>query len=230
MRDSTPAGLPVRADRRGRTLVGPRDFALAKGKGKPFSSPGWIFELKYDGYRCFAVHDGTARMISRQGAEISRSFPELIEGLAQLPDGTAIDGEIVMVDDSGRQQFDRLFNRVAVSHRSSVMRASRVTPATLFAWDLLFLAGRDMRELPLLSRKLALRDALAGLPRLELATHITGDGRRLYSEAVALDFEGIVAKRANSPYIAGITPDWLKIPTPVGREHAVVRSRRLHSH
>jgi bifunctional non-homologous end joining protein LigD len=228
VRDPTPAGFRTPVDRRERTLVGPRDFALVKGRGRPFSSPGWIFELKYDGYRCFALRDGAARMISRQGAEMSRTFPELLDGLMLMPDGTAIDGEVVMLDDSGRPQFDRLFNRVAISHRSSVMRASRITPATLFAWDLLFLGGRDMRGLPLLTRKLALREALGDLPRVQYAGHIAGDGSRLYREAVSLEFEGIVAKRANSRYIAGITADWLKVTTPKGRENAALRARPTH--
>jgi bifunctional non-homologous end joining protein LigD len=205
-------------------------LALLVDRARPFSAPGWIFELKYDGYRCLArVEDGNPQLISRQGWDMSGAFPELTVELATLPEGTAIDGELVMLDQNGHPQFDELMGRAAVSRRDSVARASRTRPGAIFAWDLLMYAGEDMRNLPLVARKDALDVALAGLKRINIAAHVHQDGERLYKEAEFLELEGIVAKRADSTYKAGRTEDWLKIKTPIGREREARRMEHRRS-
>ena len=191
---------------------------------RPFSAPGWIFELKYDGYRCLARHDvNEPQMISRQGWNMTRAFPELTIELETLPEHTAIDGELVMLDENGRSQFDELMGRAAVSRKDSVARAARTRPAAIFAWDILMYAGEDLRNLSLVTPKDALDVALAGLHRVKMAAHVHQAGERLFREAEFLELEGIVAKRADSPYTAGRTSDWLKIKTPIGREREAKR-------
>lgn len=154
---------------------------------------------------------------------MSGAFPELTSELATLPEGTAIDGELVMLDQNGHPQFDELMGRAAVSRRDSVARASRLRPGAIFAWDLLMYAGEDMRNLPLVVRKDALEVALAGLHRIKIAAHVHQAGELLYKKAEFLELEGIVAKRADSPYKAGRTSDWIKIKTPIGRAREAKR-------
>jgi bifunctional non-homologous end joining protein LigD len=191
-------------------IVTHRDLALPEGKGSPFSARGWIFEFKYQGYRCLGIRDGKARLVSRQGREMSDAFPALIREIAQLPDRTAIDGELVLLDEVGRPQFDRLLGRASVTRPSLVGGHTRKGRATIFAWDILVYAGRDMRSLPLTTRKIALEQVLLGFTNIHLAGHVVEEGERLYAEAVAWELEGIMAKRAESIYTAGRTPDWIK--------------------
>jgi ATP-dependent DNA ligase len=152
-------------------------------------------------------------MISRHWGDMSRAFPELIRELerlppaaGRLPPATVLDGELVMLD----QRFDELLGRSAVSRSQTVARAARERPATIVAWDALVHAGLDVRHLPLVERKVMLKRALQGLERVCYATHVAGHGEAMYAQAVAEELEGIVAKRADSPYRAGRTPDWLK--------------------
>jgi ATP-dependent DNA ligase len=166
-------------------------------------------------------------MISRQGRDMSRAFPELIAELEQLPEGTAIDGELVILDDSGRPQFDELLGRASSFRPATIARNARARPAAIFAWDILMHAGKDARQLPLLWRKRILEEALMGLSRIHLANHIEEQGERMYAEVQVLELEGIVAKRADSPYPSGRTSDWLKIKTPIGRERESKRMEHL---
>jgi bifunctional non-homologous end joining protein LigD len=94
---------------------------------------------------------------------------------------------------------------------------SRVQPAAIFCFDVLHANGEDHRHFPLAVRKAALRGLLRGGKRVRIAEHVEEQGQALYEHAKALDLEGVVAKRAASPYRAGRTNDWLKIKTPAGK-------------
>ncbi len=85
------------------------------------------------------------------------------------------------------------------------------------------LAGMDVRDRPLIERKKLLQRTLRGMARICFATHVEGHGEAMYAQAVAEELAGIVAKRADSPYIAGRTRDWVKIKTPIGREREAKR-------
>jgi ATP-dependent DNA ligase len=209
-------------------LLSCTDLALLESRARPFSRPGWIFELKYDGYRCLAVNaGGTVQMISKRGRDMSRAFPELVAELSKLPEDTAVDGELVLLDGRGHPQFEGLLGRSAVTRPEAIARASRERPATLVCWDLLMLAGEDLRWLPLLKRKTALKRALRGMDRVTFASHVASEGESLYAQAVAHELEGIVAKRADSRYKAGRTADWIKIKTPVGKAREGNRMEHL---
>jgi bifunctional non-homologous end joining protein LigD len=208
-------------------LIGPHHLALPDTRARPFSAAGWVFELQYDGYRCLAANThGYAQLQSREGRDLSRAFPEIIEALEQLPEDTVIDGELVMLDDIGRPQYERLLGRAGIQRPESITHAAHARPATFFAWDILLFDGKDLRRFPLLARKVALEAALAGLKRFQAASHVPEHGERLFAEAVFLELEGIVGKRVESRYSAGRTADWVKIKTPAGRE----RSRRRMEH
>lgn len=186
---------------------------LAETRERPFSRPGWLFELKLDGYRIRAgKENGVARLITRNGHDIAATFPEIARALTALPyEGVIFDGEVAVPDESGRPSFQRLQNRAGLTRALDVRRAAVETPAVLYVFDLLAFAGYDLRPLPLEKRKAILAGVLPRVGPLKYVEHFEKDGEALYEQVVQLGLEGIVAKKADSPYRAGRSPNWLKI-------------------
>ncbi|OLD69539.1 MAG: DNA ligase D [Candidatus Rokubacteria bacterium 13_1_20CM_70_15] len=186
---------------------------LAETRERPFTKAGWLFELKLDGYRVRAARDGAeAQLITRNGHDIAETFPEIARALAALPyDDVILDGELVVPDDAGRPSFQRLQNRARVSRALDVRRAAVETPAVLYAFDLLALAGYDLRPLPLERRKAVLERVVPPVGPIKYLEHFATDGEALYDQVVKLGLEGIVAKKADAPYRSGRSPNWLKI-------------------
>jgi bifunctional non-homologous end joining protein LigD len=184
---------------------------LAEPSG-PFSGAGWLFEIKYDGFRMLAGrHRGRPRLRYRRGADATGAFPEVAAALAPLPvRDLVLDGEIVVLDRDGRPNFQRLQQRFQ-SRRREAVRAAAEHPATLFLFDVLVVEERDVRALPLLDRKAILRDLVPAGPVLRYVDHVLGAGESFLEEARALGLEGIVGKRAASPYVAGRSRDWRKV-------------------
>jgi bifunctional non-homologous end joining protein LigD len=98
-----------------------------------------------------------------------------------------------------------------------VARAAVSKPAAVFVFDVLALEGKDLRALPLLKRKAILQKQLQGLDRLVYCQHIGENGEKLLQAADQLGLEGVIGKRADSPYPRGRTPLWIKVKTPHGR-------------
>ncbi|OLC08824.1 MAG: DNA ligase D [Gemmatimonadetes bacterium 13_1_40CM_70_11] len=186
---------------------------LAETREAPFTKAGWLFELKLDGYRVRAAReDGEARLITRNGHDIAATFPELARAVAALPYGHVIlDGELVVLDDAGHPSFQRLQNRAKISRALEVRRAAVESPATLYVFDLLAFEGFDARPLPLAKRKAVLEKVLPKSGPLKFSEHFETKGEALYEQVVRLGLEGIMAKKADSPYRAGRSPHWLKI-------------------
>jgi bifunctional non-homologous end joining protein LigD len=197
---------------------------LAETAEQPFSRKGWLFEVKLDGYRMRAVKDGgKARLITRNGNDATAAFPELVRPLEALPfDGLIMDAEIVVLDDHGRPSFQRLQNRARISGALPVKRAAVENPATLYLFDLLAVEGHDVRALPLDKRKALLRKILPEAGPLRYSEHFATDGEALYEHAVRLGLEGIVAKKADSTYRSGRSPNWLKVRADKTDEFVVV--------
>jgi bifunctional non-homologous end joining protein LigD len=170
---------------------------------EPFSDPGWIFERKLDGIRCVAHRDdgGRVRLVSRTDKDMTGQFPEVAEALgAQDSRDFVVDGEVVAFE-GGITSFSRLQRRGR--ERVSVF---------LYVFDLLRHEGRDVRELPLRERKALLRRALRFDGPLRLSRHRNEHGERLFREACRQGLEGLIAKRADSPYrSAARSRDWLKL-------------------
>jgi bifunctional non-homologous end joining protein LigD len=193
--------------------------------GKLFSAAGWIYEIKYDGFRCLvSKRRGIVRLESRSGRDFGPCFPELVAEIAPIPHDFAADAELVVLDDRGCPQWDRLTKRHAQRSVRAITRAAAADPAAIFAFDLLWLNGADLRPRPLLERKAALLGIMPGNRRIRYARHMAGSSRELWQMANELALEGIVAKDAQSIYTAGRTTRWLKIKTAVGTERE--RSRR----
>src|SRR4051812_48807724 len=170
-----------------------RHLMLATSASKPFDRPGWLFELKYDGFRVLAIRRGDeVRLLSRRGNDLAPCFPEIVACLRELPD-LVLDGELVVLDEAGKPRFERVSRRARTKKAMSVADAARRDPAVMFTFDILSLRGKDVRKLPLLRRKEALQKALQGSQRVRPVQHVGEQGVRLYDAASALQLEGIVA-------------------------------------
>lgn len=189
----------------------------------PFSDPGWIYEIKWDGIRALAAcHNRRATLTSRTGHDLSAQYPEL----ATPPFSAAaiMDGEIVALEADGRSSFHRLQQRMNLSEKSAIRAAVTRNPVVYYAFDLLFLGGRDLTRFPLLERKRELARLLGRVPSASpwrYSDHVRGDGLKLLELARARGLEGIIAKRADSGYEADRSRQWLKFKLHQ-RQEAVV--------
>jgi bifunctional non-homologous end joining protein LigD len=164
-----------------RALVVIEDIApmQAEVRERPFSAPGWVFELKYDGYRVLAgrAASGVTRLLYRSGVEATALFPELAAAVAALPFAAlVVDGEAVALDPEGRPSFG-LLQRRAPGYAGGARAAARAAkagepapPIALFLFDLLACEGFDLRPLPLATRKALLRQVLAAAADLRCAS------------------------------------------------------------
>ncbi len=183
---------------------------------KPFSSPDWVFERKLDGERCGALRrDGRAKLLSRTGRVMDAAYPELVDALSVKGPDLLIDGEIVAFKD-GQTSFERLQRRMQIR---DVERARR-SPVAIYYYifDILELAGQDARPLPLLERKSLLREAVVFHGHLRYTTYRRSDGEAAFRSACHRGWEGVIAKRAASPYAATRSRDWLKLKCAHGQE------------
>ncbi|MFL6195695.1 MAG: DNA ligase D [Thermoanaerobaculia bacterium] len=191
----------------------------------PFSRPGWVFELKYDGFRMLASGGaGEARLFYKSGHDATRIFPELAQAVAALPlGGLLMDGEAVALDAEGRPSFQRLQRRGLRTRLADVQHAAAAAPATLFVFDLLAFEDFDLRPLPLSARKEILRKVVPpDNGWIRLTEEIPERGEDLYAAVAGMGLEGMVAKRSDSPYRAGYSPDWLKVRVDQSSDFAVV--------
>ena len=207
------AELARRGVPRGAVRIDEVEPMLAQPHDRPFSKSGWVFELKYDGYRLLAAREGgRAHLRYRRGQEVTGSFPELALAVRNLPyAGLVIDGELVVLDEAGRPSFQKLQQRVQLRRQADIERATVELPVTMVCFDLLAVEGHDLRSLPLTERKAWLERVLPAAGPLRWVEHIEERGAEMHEAVQALGVEGIVAKRADSTYRAGRHGDWLKI-------------------
>jgi bifunctional non-homologous end joining protein LigD len=186
---------------------------LATLAERPFTREGWVFEIKYDGVRVIAERRGDAvRMLGRSGEDITHRYPEIATALRSLVcDRFTLDGEIVAFDASGRPSFGRLQNRMPLTKPRDVAAAMARVPVRAVFFDCLGLEGHDLRPLPLVARKECLARVLPPAGVVQAGDHVETEGEAFYDAASDLGLEGIVAKRADSPYAGRRSPDWVKI-------------------
>lgn len=191
------------------TLADLRPMLLSESKSIP-SEPGWHFEIKYDGYRMLATTGSAPRLKSKNGADATKWFPELVRALADLPAGHIIDGEVCVLDDIGRSDFERLQAR---ARRRGWYRGA--DPVAYCVFDLLVGKGKDLMGQPIERRRAALRKLLDEPPTGLLYVDSVEDGDWLYGHALTLGLEGVVGKRAGSLYRPGErSSDWVKVKRP----------------
>ena len=181
--------------------------------------PGWVHELKLDGYRLLCRIDANdVRLITRAGNDWTGKFPEFVEPLRQLGATTAlIDAEAVVLDEHGRSRFQalqRVMGNLGGRERARL---------ALYAFDLLHLDGLDLRGAELVARKAALQGLMAGAPfPLHYNSHVDDHAREFFAAACKAGVEGVVSKRASSPYQSGRTRSWLKIKCSRRQEFVIV--------
>lgn len=173
-----------------------------------FSDPNWIFERKLDGIRCVAIRTGaTVKLLSRNDLSQNDRWPELVEALKKDKcDQFAIDGEVIAFDGS-----ETSFAKLA-------QRGQHYVPVFYYVFDILWLEGHDVRKLPLRARKRLLRDALEFHGNVRWTQHRNRDGEKFFVEACRKGWEGLIAKRADSPYVTTRSRDWLKFKCEHGQE------------
>ena len=149
---------------------------VARLVSDPFDREGWLFELKWDGFRAIAErdHGGHVSIYSRNHKDFSTRFPPIVEALSALKRPAILDGE----------------------------------PFVYYAFDLLMLDGKGLRQLSLVKANSALPRFLTGHPRLLDVEHIEKEGLAMFAGALALGLEGIVAKEGKSPYVEGRHATW----------------------
>lgn len=180
------------------------------------TGPGWLHEIKYDGYRILGRKAGDeTTLFSRSGLDWTVRFPAIAPALATLPCRDAlIDGEIAFVLPSGITDFKSLQEHIDTTN-----------PAIrYYVFDLLELDGKDLRGLPLKARKERLKTLLSGKrvsDWLIYSDHFVGDGAAVYQGACEARLEGIISKRAESKYRSGRFKDWLKIKCHHGEEFVI---------
>jgi bifunctional non-homologous end joining protein LigD len=179
---------------------------LATSVAHPPEGEDWLHEIKIDGYRVYCRRDGDAvHLLTRSGQDWTARFGAVAEAVRRLPGKQfALDGEIAVLNEKGQSSFADL---------QEALSDARDDRLSLVAFDLLYLDGKDVRGAPLAERKRLLRALIP--PKAETATlrysdHVQARGAELFEHASKLHYEGIVSKRAKSPYRSGRGGDWLK--------------------
>jgi bifunctional non-homologous end joining protein LigD len=188
---------------------------LATLKNKPPSGSQWIHEIKYDGYRV-QVHTnaGKKKVFTRNGLDWTKRFSSIAAAL-EMPGQAIVDGEVVVVH-KGRANFSELQAELAAGRQGRLV---------YYAFDLLWLDGRDLRKRSQIERKDILQEVFQTYDLeapLLFSEHLTGDGQEIFEHAVKLNWEGIVSKRADAPYKSQRGEAWVKIKSVQTDEFPVV--------
>jgi bifunctional non-homologous end joining protein LigD len=212
------------ADDPGRTPMPERIVPmLARTAELPADDDRWAFEIKWDGVRAIAYSTpGELRLESRNLNDITDSYPELARvGRGLGSHHAVLDGEIVAFVD-GRPSFGALQQRMHVASRDTARRLAKATPVTYVIFDLLWLDGHSLMDLPYAERRERLDDLELSGESWQTPEHVVGHGADLLKASVEQRLEGIVAKRLDSTYQPGRRPgSWVKIKT-MGRQEFVV--------
>jgi bifunctional non-homologous end joining protein LigD len=192
--------------------------ALATLRTVAPSGPGWIHEIKFDGYRIQARLDhGEVRLLTRKGLDWKAKFPNIADAVAALPAETALlDGEIVVEDDRGVSNFSMLQAALKDGSRDRFV---------YYVFDLLYRDGRDLRDRPLIERKAELKQLIesAKIPgdAIRYSEHFDEDGSLVLRQACRMTLEGIVSKRAAAPYRSGRVDTFIKTKCSNAQEFVV---------
>jgi bifunctional non-homologous end joining protein LigD len=180
---------------------------------EPFDHPDWIYEVKWDGYRAVAeIRDDGVSLYSRNLISFDKKFSPIVNSLRKLRFDAVLDGEIVVVDDQGRPDFEMLQH----------YQDSRSGHLLYYVFDLLYFRGHDLTDLPLLRRKELLKKILPATPKIRFSDHVWKEGVLFYNAAKEKGLEGIIAKHSQSVYEVGRrSRQWLKVKTQLAQEAVI---------
>ena len=177
------------------------------------AGPGWVYEIKLDGYRALAINaNGKLSLYSRRRKSFNRQYRNVFDALLDLPENTVVDGEIVALDDAGRPNFNFL--------QHSKSQAKRIC---YFVFDVLICQNRDLTQLPLVERREILKNVLKfQSPRIRIAEYFETSAAAMLESTAEQELEGVVAKRKDSRYEAGKRSGaWSKYRLNSGQELVV---------
>jgi len=185
---------------------------LATLVDKPFDEPGWLYEIKWDGYRAVIyLHNGEVEMRSRNNKSFNEKFYAVYNALQKWKINAVLDGEIIVINDKGISNFGDLQN----------WRSEADGELILYLFDMLWLDGYSLMNLPLTERKEILKIVVPGTGIIRISESFEADAVEFFQVAKKLNLEGIIAKKADSVYTTGKrTKDWLKIKT--GKRQEVI--------
>lgn len=182
------------------------EFQMPTLVDKPPKGRGWTHEIKYDGYRTqLIIQEGRVQAFTRNGYDWTDRYGPIVRAAAQLKttERAIVDGEATVFGTTGRPDFQALRRELGKAESTNLI---------FHAFDLLHLDGNDLRDVPLLERKRTLQRLLKGAPpALIYVDHLEGDGPTVFEHACEMSLEGIVSKRAVSPYRSGRQDSWLKL-------------------
>lgn len=188
--------------------------------------PGWIHELKMDGVRIIAEKtDRGVELTYRSGRSATAAYPEVTRAVLALPPARVVlDGEIVAFDERGRPSFDKLASRIHTAPRADLRHALQDVPVIFLVFDLLAVGEAVLVDLPLTLRKRLLRKLIPAAGVLRVLDHLEGGGDKLFTFCHENNLEGVVSKRADSPYRQGParSGDWIKTKTEQQARFVVV--------
>jgi len=174
--------------------------------GPPQDTQGWLWELKFDGYRMLArIERGKAQLWTRNGNDWTAKMPELARALAALPLASGwVDGEVLVLDTQGIPDFQALQNAFDGQSTAALV---------FYAFDLPYAQGHDLRNLPLVERRERLRAivAAAALDQVRFSEAFEAAPADLVSSACQLGFEGVIGKRKDGTYVSRRNADWIKL-------------------
>ncbi len=175
---------------------------LATLVDEPFDKEGWLFEIKWDGYRAIVeIADGKVHLYSRNNIDLSEKYPQIVKSLESIHSNAVLDGELTILDEKGRSSFQDLQNYQQTGEGNLVY----------YVFDILYLDGYNLQNLPLIKRKQIL-SGLALKPPVLISDYIEKDGKAFFKAANNLGIEGIIAKDKDSIYEEGRRGNsWLKI-------------------
>jgi bifunctional non-homologous end joining protein LigD len=186
----------------------------------PFSSPDYLFEVKWDGLRCilFRDVDGRVRLQDRGLNDITADLPEVVAAARRVPPGSVIDGELVATDNEGRPDYPRLRERL-----SGGAELKDKIPTAYLAFDALYLEEKPLMRQPISRRRARLSKAVEAGGHIFVPDHIEEDGVELFEACLERGLEGVVAKHKLSPYVAGQrSPFWLKVKAVKSDDFVVI--------
>ena len=186
----------------------------------PFSSPDYLFEVKWDGLRCivFRDRDGRVRLQDRGLHDITADLPEVAAAAKRIPPGSVIDGELVATDKDGRPDYPRLRERLAAG-----ASLQDKIPTAYLAFDALYLEDKPLLRQPINRRRARLIKAVEAGGHIFVPDHIEEDGVELFEACLERGLEGVVAKHKLSPYVAGQrSPFWLKVKAVKSDDFVVI--------
>ena len=187
-----------------------------------FDDPGWIYELKMDGFRCLAYIDGnTVDFRNKRNMQMLPKFPELAEIYNHVNERCILDGEIVVLAD-GMPDFYRLQKRTMLTDRFKMRMEAERFPASFVAFDCIYQGNQELVFQSLMERKQKLSGIVMENDRIAVSRYIEKEGTALYQAAEAKELEGVVAKRKESLYFMGKkTKDWIKFKRVADEEFIV---------